>query len=69
VITSETCALDVGGAAFVLDVQRGEIVSIDASGMRSTKIPRTDTKRAMCSFEFVYFAAGTASIGSEIQER
>ena len=56
VITSETCALDVVGASFVLDVEPGEIVTVDASGMRSTKIRRAQTKRAMCSFEFIYFA-------------
>jgi amidophosphoribosyltransferase len=56
VIASETCALDVVGATFVLDVEPGEIVTVDASGMRSTKIRRTQTKRAMCSFEFIYFA-------------
>ncbi|MBJ7608105.1 MAG: amidophosphoribosyltransferase [Candidatus Dormibacteraeota bacterium] len=56
VITSETCALDVVGAKLVLDVEPGEIVSIDASGVRSTKIRRTQTKRAMCSLEMIYFA-------------
>lgn len=56
VITSETCALDVVGASFVLDIEPGEIVSIDAQGMRSTRIRRSRTRRAMCSFEFIYFA-------------
>jgi amidophosphoribosyltransferase len=65
VITSETCALDVVGASFVLDVEPGEIVTVDASGMRSTKIRRTDTKRAMCSFEFIYFARPDSVMGGK----
>jgi amidophosphoribosyltransferase len=56
VIASETCALDVIGASFVCEIDPGEIVTIDQSGMRSTKIPRTVAHRAMCSFEFIYFA-------------
>ena len=56
VIASETCALDVIGATFICEVEPGEIVSVDRSGMRSTKIPHTATRRAMCSFEFIYFA-------------
>jgi len=56
VIASETCALDVIGASFICEIDPGEIVTIDQSGMRSTKIPRTVAHRAMCSFEFIYFA-------------
>ena len=65
VITSETCALDVVGASFVLDVEPGEIISVDARGMRSTKIRRTSTKRAMCSFEFIYFARPDSVMGGK----
>jgi amidophosphoribosyltransferase len=56
VIASETCALDVIGATFVCEIEPGEIVTVDRHGMRSTKIPHTATRRAMCSFEFIYFA-------------
>ncbi|MBV8195162.1 MAG: amidophosphoribosyltransferase [Candidatus Dormibacteraeota bacterium] len=56
VIASETCALDVIGATFICEVEPGEIVSVDRSGMRSTRIPHQVTRRAMCSFEFIYFA-------------
>src|SRR5579862_2501961 len=56
VIASETCALDVIGATFICEVEPGEIVSVDESGMRSTRIPHSATRRAMCSFEFIYFA-------------
>ncbi|MHB8719540.1 MAG: amidophosphoribosyltransferase [Candidatus Dormibacteria bacterium] len=56
VLASETCALDVVGARTVTDIEPGEIVSVDAQGMRSTRIRRARTRRAMCSFEFIYFA-------------
>ena len=56
VVASETCALDVIGATFICEIEPGEIVSIDREGMRSTKIPHQATRRAMCSFEFIYFA-------------
>ena len=65
VVTSETCALDVVGATSVFDVEPGEIVTIDASGVRSTKIRRTQTKRAMCSFEFIYFARPDSVMGGK----
>ena len=55
-MASETCALDVVGATFICEIEPGEIVTVDASGMRSTKIQRTASHRAMCSFEFIYFA-------------
>jgi amidophosphoribosyltransferase len=56
ILASETCALDVVGATFICEIEPGEIVTVDASGMRSTKIQRTAAHRAMCSFEFIYFA-------------
>jgi amidophosphoribosyltransferase len=56
VIASETCALDVVGANFVCEVEPGEIITVDRSGMRSAKIPSEHSHRAMCSFEFIYFA-------------
>lgn len=56
VMASETCALDVIGASFVCEIEPGEIVTVDASGMRSTRIQRGSAHRAMCSFEFIYFA-------------
>ncbi len=56
IVTSETCALDVVGAEFVCEIEPGEIITIDASGIRSTRIPSERSKRAMCSFELIYFA-------------
>jgi len=55
VAASETCALDIVGATVVRDVGAGEIVAIDANGMRSIKpLDRKDPRR--CVFEYVYFS-------------
>lgn len=56
IVASETCALDVVGAAHVGEVEPGEIVTINAQGVTHTRMPDAGRKRAMCSFEFIYFA-------------
>ena len=53
-LASESCALDAIGARFLRDVQPGEIVIIDASGMHSRKIHAPGG--GLCAFEYVYFA-------------
>ncbi|MBV8491843.1 MAG: amidophosphoribosyltransferase, partial [Alphaproteobacteria bacterium] len=55
IVTSETCALDIIGAEFVRDVEPGEIVTIDANGVKSLK-PFADTPSRLCVFEYIYFA-------------
>lgn len=54
-LASESCALDTIGAEFIRDVLPGEIVMIDENGITSLK-PHQPQKRALCVFEFVYFA-------------
>jgi amidophosphoribosyltransferase len=55
VAASETCALDIVGAAVVRDVEAGEIIAIDHAGLRSIKpFPQRDSRR--CVFEYVYFS-------------
>ncbi|OYV69139.1 MAG: amidophosphoribosyltransferase [Acidiphilium sp. 21-60-14] len=55
VLASETCALDMVGAEFVRDVEPGEIVAIDSTGVRSYK-PFAVQKSRFCVFEYIYFA-------------
>ena len=55
VIASETCALDIVGATKVRDVEPGEIVRMDASGLTSIS-PFAPTSLRRCVFEHVYFA-------------
>jgi len=54
VIASESCALDHIGARFSREIEPGEIVVIDQGGVRNFK--RKSSKRALCIFEYIYFA-------------
>lgn len=56
VLASETCAFDLIQAQFVRDVEPGEVVIIDETGIRSVQAFPEHTRRAMCIFEYVYFA-------------
>jgi amidophosphoribosyltransferase len=53
-IASESCALDHIGAKFVREIEPGEIVIIDNQGVKSFK--KEDGKKALCIFEYIYFA-------------
>ncbi len=55
ILASETCALDIVGAEFVRDVEPGELVVIDDSGLRSIK-PFAQTASRFCIFEYIYFS-------------
>jgi amidophosphoribosyltransferase len=55
IVCSETCALDLIGAAYVRDVEPGEVLIISDGGLRSIK-PFPSAPLAHCIFEHVYFA-------------
>jgi len=55
ILASETCALDIIGAAFERDVEPGEIVIIGTGGLRSL-MPFEHRKSRFCVFEHIYFA-------------
>lgn len=55
VVASETCAFDCIGAKYLRDVEPGEVVVIDQSGMRSLK-EHCGGPSALCIFEHVYIA-------------
>jgi amidophosphoribosyltransferase len=55
ILASETCALDIVGAEFIRDVAPGELVVIDATGIRSEQ-PFRKVKNRFCIFEYVYFS-------------
>lgn len=61
VVSSETCAFDVLGAEFVRDVCPGEIVTIDAQGIRSRDYSMYK-RSEMCSMEYIYFARPDSDI-------
>jgi amidophosphoribosyltransferase len=56
VIASETCALSTIGADYLGYVQPGEIVRLDANGLTRFVGKEAAPKRALCVFEYVYFA-------------
>jgi amidophosphoribosyltransferase len=53
-VSSETCGLDIIGATFLRDVEPGEVVVIDDAGITSHRAE--SPRRALCVFEYVYFA-------------
>jgi len=53
-IASESCALDHIGAQFIREIEPGEIVVINSHGMKSFK--NEDGQKALCIFEYIYFA-------------
>ena len=57
VVASESCAIDAVGAAFLRDVEPGEVLVIDSAGMHSYKMETAEKCRpASCIFEYVYFS-------------
>jgi amidophosphoribosyltransferase len=56
VVASETCALDLVGAEFVRDVERGEVVIIGDEGLRAVQAVEQRDGGALCIFEFFYLA-------------
>ncbi len=61
VVSSETCALEIVGAEYIRDVEPGEIVSIDAKGLRSTHFSQFK-RHQMCAMEYIYFARPDSNI-------
>jgi amidophosphoribosyltransferase len=55
VVASESCALPTIGARYVREINPGEIVRLDRGGVTGI-IGREPIRRALCSFEYVYFA-------------
>ena len=55
VFSSETCAFNVIGAEFVREIEPGEMIVFDRNGMRKTRFAKK-RERALCAFEYVYFA-------------
>jgi amidophosphoribosyltransferase len=55
VFASETCAFDLIEAEFIREVEPGEMVVVDAKGLRTFR-PWTEESKRFCVFEHVYFA-------------
>jgi len=62
VVASETCAFDAIEAKYIREVEPGEIIRIDNSGMTSRKFAEPAAERAHCVFEHVYFSNPASNI-------
>ncbi len=66
VLASETVAFDAIDAEFVRDVLPGEIVTITKDGVASTMYePAVSHTRAICSFEYIYFARPDSTMNGQ----
>ena len=63
VVASESAALDIVGAAFVREIEPGELVAIDANGVRSERWAIAEPKG--CLFEYVYLARPDTTIAGQ----
>jgi len=61
VLASESCALDLVEAEHIRELEPGEIVIINDEGVRSI-MPHDKIRRALCIFEFIYFARPDSNI-------
>ncbi len=56
VIASETCALDILGAKYIRDIERGEVLRIEGGAIHNLPELAPAESAAPCIFELVYFA-------------
>ncbi|MFB3098324.1 MAG: amidophosphoribosyltransferase, partial [Dehalococcoidia bacterium] len=68
VVASESCALDHLGATFMRDLEPGEVMVIDAQGMRSAirETNETPRRRALCVFELIYFSRPDSQLDGQL---
>lgn len=64
VLASETCALDIMGAKYLRDIDNGEIVVIDDTGLHSYN-PFPPLSPRPCIFEYIYFARPDSVVGGK----
>lgn len=56
VVASETCALDILGAEYIRDIERGEVLRIEGGSLHRLPELTKAESAAPCIFELVYFA-------------
>ena len=67
-VASETCAFDLIDAEYIREVEPGEMLIIDESGLQSMKPFETKT-HSVCTFEHVYFSRPDSTIyGRSVNE-
>lgn len=58
---SETCAFETVGATYLRDVQPGELLIVDANGMKEDRFAPMQ-RRALCAMEYIYFSRPDSDI-------
>jgi len=66
VVASESCALEHLGIELEREVAPGEVVQIDASGVRSFFPVQPARKLAGCTFEYIYFARPDSRLSGQL---
>lgn len=56
VVASESCAFDLIEAEYIREVEPGEMIVIDKSGMKSLYPFEQESNHTPCVFEYIYFA-------------
>ncbi len=56
VVSSESCAFDLIGAKFLREIEPGEMITLDANGVSSSRYNLKAFAPRQCVFEHVYFA-------------
>ncbi|MGV9311859.1 amidophosphoribosyltransferase [Streptomyces sp. NPDC003691] len=62
-LASESAAIAAAGGRFLREVEPGEVLEADASGLRGGRLDVPGARRASCVFEHVYFARADSRIG------
>jgi len=62
IVASESCALSAVGASFIRDILPGEIVVFSKDGIQSINTHVNRAEKALCIFEYIYFARSDSKI-------
>jgi len=66
VVASESCALEHLGLQMEREVQPGEVIQVDAMGYSGFFPVPPARKRAICTFEYTYFARPDSRLGGQL---
>jgi amidophosphoribosyltransferase len=64
-VASESCAFDIIGAKFLRDVEPGEVVTLSEEGCSSKQVV-TGARKALCVFEYIYFARPDSRMNDQV---
>ena len=63
IVVSESCALDRMGAIYIREVEPGEFITIDESGLHAEILSKSP-RHALCVFEHIYFSDATSLLNN-----